>query len=169
MFASEDRIIAREVKNLAGQFPLGSGCGRWNILLNSLVVLLSRSDVCLHGSGAGWTCLVFALVAIYMWENKNLTHVHATEVEHKWQRWKSPSALIPKPVSLTGPHHPGLKERQQQSTVGIRQSEEHFLCSLEVLHSDMQNVYPEQSLPSQRLQPPHVGKSDRHESPWYKL
>lgn len=81
----------------------------------------SRSDVCLHGSGAGWTCLVFALVAIYMSENKNLTHIHATEVEYKWQRWKSHSALIPKPVSLTGPHPPGLKERQQQSAVRIRQ------------------------------------------------
>lgn len=49
-------------------------------------MVLSRSGGCLHGSGAGWTCLVFALVAIYMLENKNLTHIHATEVEYKWQR-----------------------------------------------------------------------------------
>lgn len=127
------------------------------------MVLLSRFDVCLHGSESRWTCLVFALVAIYMLENKNLTHVHATEVEYKWQRWKSPSALIPKPPSLTRPHHPSLKEKQQQSTVRIRQSEEHFQGCI---HSDTQNVYPEKALFSRRLQPPQAGKSDRHESPW---
>lgn len=48
-----------------------------------MMALVPKSDVFLHRSGAKWTYKVFVLVALWMLENKNITHIHTTDVEYK--------------------------------------------------------------------------------------
>lgn len=74
---------------------------------------------------------MFVLVALWRFENKNLTHIQATEEECKWQRRNSHSASVPKPGLLTGPTVLVDKEdsRAHSCDQPIRQPSAMFLLS----------------------------------------